>query len=153
MIGRPNETIASDGPKSSRIARRLGQAAVCAALSAVVLAAFARGWPLADYLGMRDWWDRLLDGVLSVFELLWAPPLPLLFWIPAVAWSLVEAIKRCSPWAEDRLTAFDAVALSWSKVARFLCYCSALVALCVCALPTFFVAGLVVCHARLMGLP
>jgi hypothetical protein len=91
-------------------------------------------------------------AVMSNWDALWDPALPLAFWVPALVWALWETFRLCGPSARDRLTAFDAVMLSWSSAGRFLCYGSALTVLCMCALPTFFVVGLVVYHIRLMGL-
>ncbi len=154
-IGRCNESIAAERPSNSGIGQRLGRAAVCLALFAMISLAGAKVWRIMGYPSIPGPWDRTSDAVtvvLSRWVLLWDAPLPLVFWVPALVWAIYESLRLCGPWAPDRLTAFDAAVLSWSKAGRFLCFWSALTVLCVCALPAIFVAALVVYHFRLMGL-
>jgi hypothetical protein len=154
-IGRRTESVDPEPQSPFRIRRRLGWAAVCLVLVAVILVAFARIWRAMGYPWINVPSDLIANAVAAVmsnWDALWDPALPLAFWVPALAWAFWETLRLCGPWALDRLTAFDAVALSWSSAGRFVCYCSALTVLCLCALPTFFVAGLVVYHIRLMGL-
>jgi len=154
-IGRRNESVAADGPSNSEKGQRLGRAAVCLVLFAMISLAVVR---VARTMG-NDWlhlpWDRIpsaLTVVLSEWDQLFGPPLPLAFWVPALIWAIWETLRLCGPWAPDRLTAFDAAVLSWSNAGRFLCFWFALSVLCVCALPAIFVGALVVYHFRLMRL-
>jgi len=154
-IGRRTESIAPERPSSSGIGQRLGRAAVCLAFLAMIFLAVAQVWRIMGFQWIHGPWDRIANAltvVLSSWDLLWGPPLPLAFWVPALAWSVWESLRLCGPWAPDRLTAFDSVVLSWSNAGRFVCYWSALTVLCVCALPAVFVAALVVYHLRLMRL-
>jgi hypothetical protein len=121
----------------------------------MICLAVAQVWRIMGNPWIHGPWDRIANAVtvvLSSWHWLWDPPLPLAFWVPALAWATCETLRLCGPWAPDRLTAFDAAVLSWSDAGRFLCFWSALSVLCVCALPAIFVAGLVVYHLRLMRL-
>ncbi|MGO9467114.1 MAG: hypothetical protein ACLQVF_23475 [Isosphaeraceae bacterium] len=155
-IGRRNESIAAEQPSRSGTGQRLGRAAVCLALSATIYVALVRASrTLGNDWMLGPWWGRIAHAVtvvLSLWDLLWSPPLPLAFWVPALAWAIWETVRLCGPWAPDRLTAFDAAVLSWSNAGRFLCFWSALSVLCVCALPAIFVAALAVYHIRLVRL-
>jgi hypothetical protein len=70
--------------------------------------------------------------------------------LPVVIWALVVSFRLCGPLAADRATAFDVVARSSANLKRFLVPFAALSTLCLCALPTLFVMGLVVYQLRLM---
>ncbi len=70
--------------------------------------------------------------------------------LPAVIWGLVVSFLLCGPFAPDQVAAFDVVARSSANLKRFLVPFAALSTLCLCALPTLFVMGLVVYHLRLM---
>lgn len=154
-VGRRRESIAPDGPSISGYGQRLGRAAICLALFGVILLGVAKVGRIIGNVWILGTWDRLADAVavvMSSWDLLWGPPLPLAFWVPALAWAFCESLRLCGPWAPDRLTAFDAVVLSWSNAGRFIGLCAALTMLCVCALPAIFVVALVAYHVRLMGL-
>jgi hypothetical protein len=69
--------------------------------------------------------------------------------LPVVIWGLVVSFRVCGPLAPDREAVFDLVARSSENLKRFLWPCAALSILCLCALPTLFVMGLVVYHLRL----
>jgi hypothetical protein len=71
---------------------------------------------------------------------------------PILAWAALETLRLCGPQAVDRMTAFDAVAASRASASRFLGLWLALVTLCVCALPAFFVAALAAYQFRVLYL-
>ena len=86
------------------------------------------------------------------WEWLWSLPILVVVWLPAFLWASIETLRRCGPQAPDRATTFDAVFVSWGRASRFLCLWAALTMLCLCALPTLFVAALVVYQFRLLRL-
>jgi hypothetical protein len=102
---------------------------------------------------------RFVGGILSDalswitrnWDELWSLPIPVVFWLPALLWAASETLRRGGPQA-DRATAFDAVFISWGRTGRFVGLWVALTMLCLCALPTLFVAGLVVYQFRLLRL-
>ena len=77
---------------------------------------------------------------------------PIVLWCPPAIWAAFELLRRYGAQSPDRATCFDAIFLSRKSSGRFLALWAALTTLCVCALPTLAVAGLVIYHFRLMRL-
>jgi hypothetical protein len=153
-IGRADEVadrLAPPGPWGW-----LGRLAAGLFLLALILTSVERilapwGYP-PDFLPRRLVGEVPADALtwaMRHWDEIWSPPMPLVFWLPALLWASVEALRRCGPRASDRATAFDAVFVSAARSRRFLGLWAALTTLCLCALPTLFVAGLVVYQYRL----
>ena len=90
--------------------------------------------------------DWLLPGVPG------DPALPIGLWLPVLIWTALKTLELCGPQVPDRTASFDAVFAERGKTVRFLALWTALTTLCLCALPTLFVAAMAVYQFRLMRL-
>jgi hypothetical protein len=156
-MGRRDEVV--ERLTSSRSGMRLRRAAAGLVLLWLILACFERilgqlgnppGFPApTSFVGgvLAD----ALAWITKNWDELWRLPIPVVFWLPVLLWAAIETFRRGGPQA-GCATAFDAVFASWGRTGRFVGLWVALTTLCLCALPTLFVAGLVVYQFRLWRL-
>ncbi len=103
---------------------------------------------LLDSLRALSWLDFLVDLWNYAWFNYGTPNAVLL---PALLWACWRTIRLCGPWAVDRPNAFD-VALSGPEgPVRVTGLTLTLTALCLAAIPAFFVTGLAVYQLRLVG--
>jgi hypothetical protein len=159
IVARSVERRTTVEPLSSGVWRFsiLGQFFCTGLLLAVIFIAVSRSLrelpELSEYVpvGLKTWMEMAVVLWNKVHH--FAYPFTMnthMVLLPAVIWGLVVSFRLCGPLAPDRAAAFDGVARSFANLKRFLVPFAALSALCLCALPTLFVMGLVVYHLRLM---
>jgi hypothetical protein len=144
----------SSGRKASSIVSQFLWAGLLVAVIFIAVSRSMRDLPeLSEYVpvGLKTWMETAVVLWNKVHHI--AYPFATnshVLLLPAVIWGLVVSFRLCGPLAPDRAAAFDGVARSSENLKRFWVPFAALSVLCLCALPTLFVMGLVVYHLRLM---
>jgi hypothetical protein len=153
-MGRTATTAAS--PSGSRLLEVVSRSVWCLSLLAIIFVATAQ-W-LVSAKSLTDRLPASWVGWMDAASTLWSwvhhlsdpfAPNSHLFLAPAIVWALAVSLRVCGPQAPDRASAFDKVASSPGTLGRFLASSAVLTTLCLCALPTLFVMGLVLYHRRL----